>query len=166
MRPLGIACNIRPLETATLQDKTLNKEFDACYGGWGTGADPDTSENIFGTNQDRNYVSYSNEIVDEMFGEGRKLMRDRKLWRELKLWQDTEAFEYLGIDSDLADKRPGREDCYAVIQAILWRDKPYTWLFYRNSYYAFSKKLRGYTFSPRGPFGFGPGFDSVWSPLQ
>ena len=63
----------------------------------------------------------------------------------------------------LPTSTPEREDCYAVIQATLWRDKPYTWLFYRNAYYAFSKKLRGYTYSPRGPFGFSPGFQSVWA---
>lgn len=162
LRPIGIVCNIGPLETATLQQKTSDKEFDAYFGGWGTGADPDTSENLFGTNQDRNYCSYSNAIVDEMFGEGRKLKKDRKKWRELKLWSDTETREYLGIDPALADQQPEREDCYATIQAVLWRDKPYTWLFYRNAYYAYSKKLRGYTYSPRGPFGFSPGFNSVW----
>ena len=81
LRPIGIVCNIGPLETATLQEKTTNKEFDAYFGGWGTGADPDTSENLFGSDQDRNYCSYSSAIVDEMFGEGRKLQKDRKRWK-------------------------------------------------------------------------------------
>ena len=163
LRPLGIVCNIRPLESATLQEKMLKREFDAAYGGWGTGADPDTSENIWGSGQDRNYVEYKNPIVDEMFDQGRKIQAQRKLWKDLKVWQDEATRDYLGIDVALADQRPTREDCYATIQAVLWRDKPYTWLFYRNAYYGFSKKLRGYTFSPRGPFNFGPGFSSVWS---
>lgn len=166
LRPIGIVCNIRPLESATLQEKMFKKEFDASYGGWGTGADPDTSDNIWGSGQDRNYVSYANPIVDEMFAEGRKLQKDRKLWKDLKVWSDEATKEYLGLDAALADQQPQREDCYAIIQSILWRDKPYTWLFYRNAYYAFSKKLRGYTFSPRGPFSFGPGFSSVWAPGQ
>ncbi|MCA9175968.1 MAG: peptide ABC transporter substrate-binding protein [Planctomycetales bacterium] len=164
LRPLGIVCNIRPLESATLQDKMLNKQFDAAYGGWGTGADPDTSENIWGTGQERNYCSYSNPVVDEMFAQGRTLADQRKLWKDLLLWKDEATRKDLGIDESLANERPTREDCYACIQAILYRDQPYTWLYYRNSYYAFNKNLRGYTFSPRGPFGFSPGFSSVWTP--
>ena len=166
LRSVGVMCNISTLESATLQDKMLNKKFDAAYGGWGTGADPDTSDNIWGTGQNRNYVSYSNPIIDEMFGEGRKLQRDRKPWKELLVWADEETKRYLGLEPTLADQVPQREDCYAVIQAVLWRDKPYTWLFYRNAYYAFSKRLRGYTFSPRGPYSFGPGFSSVWTPAH
>jgi peptide/nickel transport system substrate-binding protein len=142
----------------------FNKEFEAAYGGWGTGADPDTSDNIWGTGQERNYVSYGNPFVDEMFVEGRKVQKDRKKWNELKLWEDMETREFLQIDPLVADQPLTREDCYAAIHALLWRDQPYTWLFYRNSYNAFNKKLRGYNFSPRGPFGYSPGFSSVWVP--
>ena len=166
LRLIGVACNVRSLESATLQDKMFNKEFEAAYGGWGTGADPDTSDNIWGTGEERNYVSYTNPLVDEMFGEGRKVEQDRKAWKELKLWQDMEARAYLQLDLSIADQKLTREDCYATIHALLWRDQPYTWLFYRNSYHAFNKKLRGYNFSPRGPFGYSPGFGSVWVPAD
>ena len=166
LRPLGITCNIRPLESATLQDKMFKREFDAAYGGWGTGTDPDTSENIWGSEEDRNYVNYKNPVTDELFGEGRKLPQDRAKWQDLKLWQDEDTRKYLGLDEGLADQQPSREDCYACIQAILYRDQPYTWLFYRNAYYGFSKRVRGYTFSPRGPDNFGPGFNAIWSPAK
>ena len=162
LRPLGVICNIRPLESATLQEKQQNREFDAAFGGWGTGADPDTSENIWGSDAERNYVSYKNPMVDELFAQGRTLDAKRSTWKELLLWEDKATREYLGIDEALAEERPTREDCYACIQAILWRDQPYTWLFYRNAYYAFNKDLRGYNFSPRGPFNYGPGFSSMW----
>jgi len=36
------------------------------------------------------------------------------------------------------------------------------WLYYQNAYYGFNKQLRGYVFSPRGPFHYGPGFSSIW----
>ena len=166
LRLVGVACNVKPLESATLQDKMFNKQFVAAYGGWGTGADPDTSDNIWGSGQQRNYVSYSNPVVDEFFAEGRKLEKDRKLWKDLKAWQDPEVREYLVLDENLAESRPTREDCYAAIHAILWRDQPYTWLFYRNAYHGFNKRLRGYNFSPRGITGYGPGFGSFWMPAE
>ncbi len=50
------------------------------------------------------------------------------------------------------------------IQELLYEDQPYTWLFWRNSFYGFSKQLRGYVFSPRGPFHYSPGFSSLWMP--
>jgi peptide/nickel transport system substrate-binding protein len=164
LRLAGVACNVKPLESATLQDKMFNKQFDAAFGGWGTGADPDTSDNIWGTGQQRNFVSYSNSMVDELFAEGRKLQPDRTLWKELKLWQDLDTRRYLMLDEELAEARPTREDCYAAIHALLWRDQPYTWLFYRNAFEGFSKRLRGYNFSPRGITGYGPGFSSLWMP--
>jgi peptide/nickel transport system substrate-binding protein len=34
----------------------------------------------------------------------------------------------------------------------------------RNSFYGFSKSLRGYVFSPRGPYNYSPGFGSIWKP--
>jgi peptide/nickel transport system substrate-binding protein len=48
----------------------------------------------------------------------------------------------------------------------LWRDQPYTWLFYRNAFHGFSKKLRGYNFSPRGVTGYSPGFSSWHIPAD
>ena len=70
------------------------------------------------------------------------------------------------LDAALAEDQPRREDCYAAIHALMWRDQPYTWLFYRNAYHAFNKKLRGYNFSPRGVTGYGPGFSSWWVPAD
>ena len=166
LRLVGIACNVKPLESATLQDKLFNKQFTAAFGGWGTGADPDTSENIWGSDQQRNFVDYKNPLIDELFEEGRKMSKDRKPWKDLGIWKDPEVVTYLKVDPSLADKKPTREDCYAAIHAILWRDQPYTWLFYRNAYHGFNKRLRGYNFSPRGIFGYGPGFSSLWMPQE
>lgn len=166
LRAVGVACNVRTLESATLQDKMFNKKFEAAYSGWGTGADPDTSENIWGSGEDRNYGNYRNPLIDELFAEARKLKKDRLPWRELQLWQDQEAMDYLQIDAAQADKQPERADCYAAIHGLLWGDQPYTWLFCRNSFHGFNKKIRGYHFSPRGPFGYGPGFGSLWVPKE
>ena len=53
---------------------------------------------------------------------------------------------------------------YRKIHLLLWEDQPYTWLFHQNAFFVFNKQLRGYNFSPRGPFSFGPGFDSFYRP--
>jgi peptide/nickel transport system substrate-binding protein len=47
---------------------------------------------------------------------------------------------------------------------LLWADQPYTRLYYRNAFYGFNKSLRGYVFSPRGPYHYGPGFSSIYKP--
>ncbi len=132
---IGIECNVRPMEFSVLQAKMEEHEFQAAFGGWGTGTDPDTSDNIWGTDEDRNYGFYSNPEVDRLFAAGRR-------------------------EFDLEKRR----EIYGQIHTITWEDQPYMWLYYRNAYYGFSKDLRGYVFSPRGPFNYGPGFSSFWKP--
>jgi len=137
LEQIGVTCNVRPVEVTTLQDLMQKKNFQACFSGWGSGTDPDSSENIWKTGEMRNYVGYSNPEVDRLFVEGR---------RELD--------------------RSARAGKYARIQEILYEDQPYTWLFWRNGFYGFSRSLRGYVFSPRGPYHYSPGFGSLWKPRQ
>ena len=133
---IGVRVNVKPTEFTVLQQLLLENRFDAAFGGWGTGTDPDTSENIWATNAGRNFGSYSNPEVDRLFVEGR-----------------TEV------------DRAKRAEKYSRIHELLWEDQPYTWLYWRNSFYGFSKDLRGYVFSPRGPFHYSPGFGSLWKPV-
>lgn len=132
---IGVVCQVRPMEFTVLQEKTRDHDFQAYHGGWGTGADPDTSENIWGTKQGRNFGNYSNPEVDRLFAAGRKEFDPEK-----------------------------RAEIYRRIHQILWEDQPYTWLYYRPAMYGFSKRLRGYVFSPRGPYNYGPGFGSIFKP--
>jgi peptide/nickel transport system substrate-binding protein len=134
---IGIICHVRPLDFTVLQEKTLQGHFHAYFGGWGTGAYPDTNENLWKTGEGRNYVRYSNPEVDRLFVEARQEMDDRR-----------------------------REEIFGRIDIILYEDQPYTWLYYRNSFYGFNKRLRGYNFSPRGPYNYSPGFSSIWMPAQ
>jgi len=133
---IGIICNVRPMEYTVLQDRSRRHRFHAMFGGWGTGVYPDTSENIWKSGAGRNYVNYADERADEIF---------KKASREL--------------DEDK------RRQMFAELHMILWEDQPYTWLFFRNSYYGFNKRLRGYVFSPRGPYHYGPGFSSIYKAL-
>jgi peptide/nickel transport system substrate-binding protein len=130
---IGITCNVKATEFTVLVDSTQKRNFDAAMGGWGAGTDPDLTRNLYATGEARNYAGYSNKRVDELFKQG--------------------AREF---------DREKRAAIYGEIHNILWEDQPLTWLFYRNAFYGFSKKARGYNFSPRGPFDFSPGFESVY----
>jgi peptide/nickel transport system substrate-binding protein len=137
LQSIGVDMAILGLETATLQQRMQSKQFEACYAGWGTGADPDTSDNIWGTGQERNYGTYSSAKVDKLFADGRK-----------------------------ENDRQKRGAIYAEIAGQVYDDQVYTFLFYQPSLYAFSKDVRGYMFSPRGPFHYGPGFSAIWQPAE
>ncbi len=132
---IGIKCDVKPLEFPVVIDNLQNKKFQAAFGGWSTGADPYTLENIFKTGEERNYGDYSNPQVDALFEAGM-------------------------LEHDVNK----RAEIYRKISRILSEDQPYTWLFYQNAFYGFNKSLRGYNFSPRGPYTYGPGFSALWKP--
>jgi peptide/nickel transport system substrate-binding protein len=134
---IGVVCNVRPLEFAVLQDLTQNYKFEAMMGAWGTGSDPATTENLWKTGEPRNYVGYSNPEVDRLYEEGKREF-DR-------------------------DKRAA---IYGKIDELIYADQPYTWLYFRSSFYGMSKDLRGYKFSPRGPYSYSPGYFSLWKPVE
>jgi peptide/nickel transport system substrate-binding protein len=133
---IQVKCHVKPLEFPTVIAKLQAHDFQAAFGGWGTGTDPYTLENIFKTGEQRNYGQYSNPEVDRLFEEGLRALDPQR-----------------------------REKIYARIATLLYEDQPYTWLFYQNSFYGFNKTLRGYNFSPRGPYHYSPGFASIWKPL-
>lgn len=131
---IGVRCTVQPLDAATFQQRMQDKNFQAEMAGWGTGTDPYTNKNIFGTGEFRNYGAYSNKLVDELFDKG---------------------IEELDQDK--------RAEIYAQIHEQIWEDQPYLFLYNYSSFYGFNKDLRGYRFSPRGPFHYSPGFSSIWS---
>jgi peptide/nickel transport system substrate-binding protein len=130
---IGIICNIAPMEATVLQQRMLDHNFQAAFAGWSTGADPDTAENIWGTGEERNFVQYSNTEVDKLFELGRK------------------EFD-----------REKRGEIYGRMHEIIYEDQPYTFLYYRQSFYGFNKELRGINFSPRGPYHYTPGMSGIW----
>lgn len=132
---IGVTCNVRPLEFTVLQQRARDKKFDALSMGWGTGAHPDTSRNLWMTGEGRNFTSFSNERVDEIF--------------------DLAAAE---LDRDK------QAELYAELHTILYEEQPYTWLYNASGFYSFNRKIRGYNMSPRGPLTYSPGFYSLWAP--
>jgi peptide/nickel transport system substrate-binding protein len=130
---IGVVCNVKPTEFTVLMDSEQHHKFQAAMGGWGAGTDPDTSANLYVSGEGRNYGNYSNKQVDELFEKGRRELDPKK-----------------------------RAEIYGQIHNLMWEDQPYTWLFYRNSFYAFNKKLRGYNFCPTGPYVFDPGIYGIF----
>jgi peptide/nickel transport system substrate-binding protein len=134
---IGVVCKIQPLEAAVFQERVFKKQFQAEMAGWGAGADPSTSRNIYATGEDRNYGGYSNKEVDRLFDEG-----DHEFDREK------------------------RGEIYGKIANIVYEEQPCMFLYEQSSFFGFNKRLRGYKFSPRGPFSYGPGFSSLWMPVE
>jgi peptide/nickel transport system substrate-binding protein len=54
---------------------------------------------------------------------------------------------------------------YQRLATVLYEDQPYTWLYYQSSFYGFNRELRGYMFSPRGPYSYSPGFFSIYKAI-
>ena len=94
---VGIICHVRPLEFTVLQEKTLSQQFHAFFGGWGTGAYPDTLENIWKTGAPRNYIHYANPEVDALFEEALRTLDSAR-----------------------------REEIFQRIHLLLYDDQPYT----------------------------------------
>lgn len=135
---IGIVCNVKPTEFTVLQQRNREHDFDATLAAWGTGADPDTSTNLWTTpaiDAGRNYVCFSDPTVDKLFELGKR-------------------------EAD----REKRGRIYATIHKTLWNAQPYTWLYYRSTFVGMSKELRGITFAPREPFGFSGGLEGLWKP--
>ncbi|MEQ8846908.1 ABC transporter substrate-binding protein [Botrimarina sp.] len=135
LESIGIRCNVQPLEAAVMQQRMFDKSFEAAFSGWGAGADPYTTKNIFATGENRNYGSYSNPEVDRLFEEAER------------------EFD-----------RGKRAELYGKIHNLIFEDQPYLFLYTYSAFYGFNKELRGYRFSPRGPFSYSPGLGSVWVP--
>jgi peptide/nickel transport system substrate-binding protein len=130
---IGVDCIVRPTEFTVAVQRVRDKKYQAYQGVWQTGADPSEKANLFKTGEGRNYASYSNPQVDELFEKARRELDDQARMR-----------------------------IYGEIHKLLWADQPYTWLIYRNDFYGFNKRLRGYNFSPRGPYGYAPGIFSIY----
>jgi len=121
LRQLGIECNVQSIEFNVLCQREQEHKFQMVMSGWGGGSDPYSSQNIWGTGEGRNYTSYSNKQVDELFEAGLK------------------EFD-----------RPKRMAIYQKIHELIYADYPCVWLFNRNTSTAFSKELRGVGFDFRG----------------
>ena len=136
LKSLGVEMLIEVYEWAVFSEKNRKHEFQATTAGWGTGTDPDLSKNIWKTEmykEGRNYGGYSDPKVDELF-------------------------EAAGKEFDVA-KRMGM---YREIERRIYDAQPYTFLYFQPVAWAFARRIRGVTFSPRGVWGFDPSLLDWW----
>ncbi len=122
LREIGIECVTSPLEWTVLIDNMQKKKFDAAVSGWGSGADPYSMVDVWGTGATRNNIGYSNPDVDRLFKDGE-------------------------VEFD----RQKRMAIYQEIHQRIYDDYPCLWLYCRNAYYGFNKNIRGLNFYPRSP---------------
>ncbi len=140
LQKIGVILDIKQIEFASYLQKVQDHDFEAGVAAWGAGADPDSSKNIWKTEmyeKGRNYVGYSNPHVDELFDKGEK-------------------------EFDLEKRRK----IYQEISKTVFDDVGYIFLVYRGTTWGFSKDCRGYNFSPRGIFSYGPGTFQIWKPKK
>jgi peptide/nickel transport system substrate-binding protein len=138
LKSIGVEMKTQPMEWATFQERTRKHEFQASIAAWGTGAYPDTAENIWHSKfytmeGGRNYVGFKSARVDELFDKAK-------------------------IEFDHGK----RMAMFAEIQEIIYEDQPYTFLWNRPTLWAFNKRIRGVTFSPRGVWHYDPSFMAWW----
>ncbi|MEE9294029.1 MAG: ABC transporter substrate-binding protein [Phycisphaerae bacterium] len=138
LKRIGVEMKVRSLEWATFLEKLGNHEFEAFFSAFTAGVDPDQAWNIWHSRSydgGRNYGGFANARVDELFELGRKTMDHAKRMRY-----------------------------YAELSKIIYDDAAATFLVDAPNLWAFNKRLRGVTFSPRGPFMFDPGMRRWWVP--
>ncbi|MEW6746982.1 MAG: ABC transporter substrate-binding protein [Planctomycetota bacterium] len=133
LRSIGVELELQLLEFATLLERASQHEFQALGLAMGTAADPMYIENRFGTDGGRNYGCYSNPELDSLLEKGRTTF-------------DREA----------------RARVYREMQALLYEEQPFTFVFFRSSLWAFHKRLRGLSSSPAGPVDHYPGNLAWW----
>lgn len=121
LRHLGIECTVQSMEFNVMCQRQVQHKFEMYMGGWGAGADPYSGQNIWGTGEGRNFISYSNPEVDRLYAEGLREFNRQK-----------------------------RVEIYQKIHMHLYQDYPCIWLYNLNASTGFNKKLRGVGFYYRG----------------
>jgi len=133
---LGIDLKQQTMDFSALLKRIRTKDFDAFTMGWGTGVDPDTIGNIWKSDQaekGRNYISYSNPDVDRLHALQRREFDPGK-----------------------------RAGFFKEIHRLIYEDQPYLFLNTGAATWAFHKRIRGVTFSPRGVFSVSPSHLDWW----
>lgn len=118
LKDIGIDVELELLEFATLMERLQTGDFQMALHGNGAGLDPDTLSNYFVTGKGNNYTNYSNERVDELFGE---------------------AIQYLTNEE--------RAPYYKEIAEILNHDLPTIFLYNWDQAYVTNPRVTGMTYS-------------------
>jgi peptide/nickel transport system substrate-binding protein len=124
LRKVGIEMEIRPLEWATLLERTHTHNFDAMMLGWSMPPDPDPYQ-VWHSSQSEagsNYVGYANPQADALIEQAR-----------------------VSFDAD------ERNALYRQLHALIHEEQPYTFLFCSKALLALDKRIQGVIMYPFGP---------------
>lgn len=121
---IGIRMAIRPLEWATLLERTHTRNFDGVMLGWSMPPDPDPYQVWHSSQADEgsNYVGYANPKADALIDQAR-----------------------ISFDAD------ERNALYRQFHAIVHEEQPYTFLFCSKALLAVDKRVKGVIMYPFGP---------------
>jgi peptide/nickel transport system substrate-binding protein len=124
LRELGVELNISTLDFNAYVQRAVTKDFDALVGGWSADlfVDPSTQWRS-GPEQVYNFVSYANPEVDAL------------------------------IERGLAEPDPGAASAiWRDLQATIYRDQPYTFLWWVDEIVAVDGRFQGVAVHPSSPF--------------
>jgi peptide/nickel transport system substrate-binding protein len=125
LKEIGVQTDIQTIEWAAfLKEYIRQKRFEAIVLGWGTGTDPDQYP-VWHSSQSGpeqlNAVSYANPEVDALLEKGRASCNQKE-----------------------------RVATYHRIQEILAEDQPYVFLYFQDTLWAVSSRVRGIKPEPAG----------------
>ncbi|HDL17838.1 MAG TPA: peptide-binding protein, partial [Bacteroidetes bacterium] len=124
LKKIGVKVDIRSLEWTAFMDKLRRKEFDAYIGGWSTSFNVDPTPIFHSTATNLfNYIGYNNPQVDQLIEAGREEMNRQKA---AKIWK--------------------------TMQDEIYRDQPYTFLFWLDKIVAVNSKFKNVTPIPLSMF--------------
>jgi len=136
LRKVGVDMTTQVLEWSVFNERNFNGNFEAYFGAWTSGPDPDDAWNLFHSTaraNGRNYTGYASAAADELLARGRATF-------------EPEA----------------RREAYRGLAEVVRTDEPYTFLVSAPTLWAFSKDMRGVENSPRGPSLVYPGVRGWW----
>jgi len=125
LKEVGIEVKIKIIEWSAFVSEFINKRrFEAVLLGWGLSLDPDMYD-IWHSSKTRegefNFVGYSNEEVDRLLLEGRRVFNQEE-----------------------------RRNIYNRIHEILYEDQPYLFLFVPDALPVLHKRFKGVEVAPNG----------------
>ncbi|HVR28828.1 MAG TPA: ABC transporter substrate-binding protein [Thermoanaerobaculia bacterium] len=136
LRRIGVSFQTRKMENAALVERLRKREFQALAGVGAGYADPDIWRDSFHSSawpSGQNYTGFADERVDDLFDRAR----------------DELDFER-------------RAALYREVQAALYDQQPYLFLWTYATTWGFAQDLRGVTLSPVGVSRFRPGPRAWW----
>lgn len=133
---IGVTVNIFPADWGKeFIPKRNAGQFDALISATSAAVDPGLMQRFYKTGGEFNWGGYHNQQVDDLFAEAAQTLDDHK-----------------------------RAAVFQRLHRLIYQDQPMTFLYQKPSLWAVSNRLRGVSFSVRGPFLFHPGILRWWVP--